>query len=170
MPDRAVVSLDVGVLLGLARLDVLDCNPLFLGPYQQLATDVFRAVVHPNGAGLAAPFDDPVQAANDTFGGPRDVDLNAQACTGEVVQHVQQPKRAAISEAICHEVHRPGDVRGLRHRQRVGFVPFQPLARLDPQVQLKLAVDPVAFNKTIIDLGPCRTAAGPRSTKSRSLH
>ncbi len=61
MPDGAVVALDVGVLLGLAGLDVLDGDPMFLGPYQQLATDVFRAVVDPYGAGLAAPFDDPVQ-------------------------------------------------------------------------------------------------------------
>ncbi len=44
MPNRAVVALDVGVLLGLPGLDVLDCDALFLGPYQQLATDVFRAV------------------------------------------------------------------------------------------------------------------------------
>jgi len=44
VPDSAVVSLDIGVLLWLAGLDVLDCDPPFLGPFQQLATDVFRAV------------------------------------------------------------------------------------------------------------------------------
>jgi hypothetical protein len=49
--------MDVGVLLGLSGLDVLDGDAVFLGPYQQLATDVFRAVVHPYDAGLAAPFD-----------------------------------------------------------------------------------------------------------------
>ena len=42
MPDCAVVALDVGVLLRFAGLDVLDGNPMFLSPYQQLATDVFR--------------------------------------------------------------------------------------------------------------------------------
>jgi hypothetical protein len=57
MPNRAVVALDVGVLLGLAGLDVLDGDAAFLGPDQQLATDVFRAVVDPYGARLAAPFD-----------------------------------------------------------------------------------------------------------------
>ena len=57
MPDGAVVALDVGVLLGLTGLDVLDGNTVFRGPDQQLATDVFRAVVDPNGAWLAAPFD-----------------------------------------------------------------------------------------------------------------
>ena len=43
MSDRAVVTLDVGVLLGLAGLDVLDRDATFLSLDQQLATDVFRA-------------------------------------------------------------------------------------------------------------------------------
>jgi hypothetical protein len=44
MPDGAVVALDIGVLLRLAGLDVLDGDfPLF-GPFHQLAADLFRAV------------------------------------------------------------------------------------------------------------------------------
>ena len=68
MPDGAVVALDVGVLLGLAGLDVLDGDAPFPGPDQQLAADVFRAVVDPYGAGLAAPFDDPVETSDDPLG------------------------------------------------------------------------------------------------------
>ena len=34
---------DYGSILRLSGLDVLDCNPLFLGPFQQLATDIFGA-------------------------------------------------------------------------------------------------------------------------------
>jgi hypothetical protein len=56
MPDGAVVSLDVSVLLGLPRLNVQDGNPLFLSPFHQHFTDVFRAVVDPYCAGFAAPF------------------------------------------------------------------------------------------------------------------
>ena len=55
---------DISVLLGLAWLDVLDGNPMFLGPFHQLFADVFGAIVDPYGAGLAAPFDDPVQATD----------------------------------------------------------------------------------------------------------
>ena len=47
MPNRAVVALDAGVLLGLSGLDVLDGSFRFLVPFQQLAADVFGAVVHP---------------------------------------------------------------------------------------------------------------------------
>ena len=82
MPNRAVVAFDVGVLLGLPRLDVQDSNPMFFVPYQQLATDVLRAVVDPDGAGLAAPFDDPVEASDDPFGGEREVDLYPQGPRG----------------------------------------------------------------------------------------
>ena len=53
-------AVDVGVLLWLAVLDVLDGNPMTRGPFLQLFTDVFRAVIDPNSAGLAAPFDDPI--------------------------------------------------------------------------------------------------------------
>ena len=44
-------------MLRLAGLDMLDDNPLFPGPFQQLATDVFRAVIDPDDLWLAAPFD-----------------------------------------------------------------------------------------------------------------
>ena len=40
MPDSAVVALDIGVLLGLSGLDVLDGDALFLGPDQQLFDDL----------------------------------------------------------------------------------------------------------------------------------
>ena len=57
MSDGAVVAFDIGVLLGLAGLDVLDSNPMLLRPFHQLFTDVFGAIVDPNGAWFAAPFD-----------------------------------------------------------------------------------------------------------------
>jgi len=65
VPDGAVVALDVGVLLGLTGLDVLDGYSQFLGPDQQLSTDVFRAVVDPYRPGFATPLDNSVQTADD---------------------------------------------------------------------------------------------------------
>jgi hypothetical protein len=44
MPNCAVVARDIGILLGLPGLDVLDRNALFLGPFSQLFTDVFGAI------------------------------------------------------------------------------------------------------------------------------
>lgn len=95
---NAVVALDVGVLLGLAGLDMLDGDLPLLGPFHQLAADVFRAVVDPNGAWLAAPFDDPVQTTDDPFGGQREIHLDAQPfdetlATGET--SIDEKRRAA---------------------------------------------------------------------------
>ncbi len=61
MPDGSVVTLDIGVLLGLTRLDVLDGNPLLFGPFQQLATDVFRVIIDPDCPGFSSPFDDAIK-------------------------------------------------------------------------------------------------------------
>ena len=44
MPDCPVVALDIGVLLGLAGLDVGQGDALLLGPDHQRGTDVFGAV------------------------------------------------------------------------------------------------------------------------------
>ena len=57
VPDPKGVALDVCVLVRLTGLDVLDRDAQFLIPDQQLATDVFRAVVDPYRARLAPPFD-----------------------------------------------------------------------------------------------------------------
>jgi len=46
-------------------------------------------------------------------------------------------------QLIRHEIHRPSHVGRVRHRQRVGLVPFQPFARFDPQVQFQFAIDAV---------------------------
>ena len=61
---------------------------MFLGPFHQLVADVFRAIINPDGAWLAAPFDDAIMAPDDAFGGQREIHLDAQPFAVEVVQHV----------------------------------------------------------------------------------
>ena len=93
--------------------------------------------------GRTAPFDDLVQAADDTHGGQREVHFNAQALTVVIIQHIEGPELSPIRQLILHEVHRPRMVGSLRHRQFIRLGSFQPFARPDTQVQLQLAVDPV---------------------------
>lgn len=92
MPDRPAIALDIGVLLGLAGPDVGQGDALHFSPGHQRGTDVFRAIVESDRRGLSAPFDDLVQGADDPLGGQREVDLDAQSFTVEIVQHVQQPE------------------------------------------------------------------------------
>jgi hypothetical protein len=55
VPDGAIVALDIGILLGLSRLDVPDRNSQRFNPFHQLAADVFGAVVDPyDGAAFRA--------------------------------------------------------------------------------------------------------------------
>jgi hypothetical protein len=107
-------------------------------------------------ARLSAPFDDRGKAADDPLRRQRKVDLDAQTFAVEVIQHVEQPELPAIAKAIGHEVHRPDCVRGVRHGQRIRLVPLQPFAGLDPQVQLKLAGDPV--NPFVVPDAPLNVA------------
>jgi hypothetical protein len=156
VPDGTIITLDIGILPGLSRLDMPDRNSQRFSPFQQLAADLVRAVVDTNGARSAAPFDDRGKAADDPLRRQRKVDLDAQTFAVEVIQHVQQPERPAVAKAIGHEVHRPDRVRGVRDRQRIRLVPFQPLEGLDPQVQLELAGDPV--NPFVVPDAPLNVA------------
>jgi hypothetical protein len=48
-PNRAVVALDIGVLLGLSWLDVFEPNALFFSPFHELATHIFVPIIDTNG-------------------------------------------------------------------------------------------------------------------------
>jgi len=134
MPDRPIVALDICVLLRFSGLNMGQNDALVLGPFHKGAADVFRTVVDPDRLWCATPFDDPVQGPDNPLGGQREVDLDAQAFTVEVVQNVQQAELATVSQTICHEVHGPDFVRLFWHDQLIGLLPFQPFARLDPEV------------------------------------
>ncbi len=70
MPDRAVVALDICILLGLAGLDLgQGYAPLFC-PIDQRPADIFRAIVDPNGQGLTLPLNDPIKSADNTVAHP----------------------------------------------------------------------------------------------------
>ena len=98
MPDRAVVALDIGILLGLAGLDIgQGYAPLFC-PIDQRPADIVRTIVDPNGQGLTSPLNDPIKSADNTLGRQRKVHLNPQPLTIIVVQHIEQTEyRAAWS-------------------------------------------------------------------------
>ncbi len=101
--DCAVVALDICVLLGLPRLDVLDGDLVLLSPYSQLFADVFGPIIHPDRARLSPPFDDPVEAACHPFGWQREIDLDPQPFAIEVIKDIQQAKRTTVTQPVGHE-------------------------------------------------------------------
>ena len=71
-------------MLRLSGLDMRDGNPLTRRQFQQLASDIFRAIIDPNGARFAAPFDNAIKAPVDPFGGQGKIDLDAQPFAVEI--------------------------------------------------------------------------------------
>jgi len=65
----SVESLDVGVLLRLSRLDVIEPNAVLLCPFGQRLADMFRSIVAADRRWLASPFDHLFERAHDPLGG-----------------------------------------------------------------------------------------------------
>src|SRR3990167_7171292 len=61
---RAVVAFDVGVLLWISWLDILQANAVLFRPEHKLAADVLWAVVTTDGLWFTAPLDDLIQCAH----------------------------------------------------------------------------------------------------------
>jgi len=88
-------------------------------------------------------LNDLFQAADDARRRQGDVDLHRQSLTVEVIQYVEHPEAASISQLVVHEIHRPCLVDRLRRRQRLRHFPDDALARFDAQIQLQIALDPI---------------------------
>ena len=76
-------------------------------------------------------------------GRQREIDLDSQTLTVEVIDHIEQPKATAVSQAIMHKIHRPGVVDCLRNGQWLWFFPHDSLLRFDAEVQLQFPVDAI---------------------------
>jgi hypothetical protein len=100
VPDGAITALDIGVLLRLFRLNVPNRNPPGCSPFQQVAADALRAAVNTNGSRSAAPFDDPVQAADDSLVRQREIHLDAKRLAVKAIEDISQPKRPGRVQAI----------------------------------------------------------------------
>ena len=73
------MSLDVCILLWISRLNKFQRDASLLCPCLEYQADIFRSIVTANRFGLPAPFDDPIQAADDTLCWQREISLDNQA-------------------------------------------------------------------------------------------
>lgn len=152
LPERAVEPLDVGVLVRLAGLDVLDRHALILGPLGEGFTQELRPVIgskHLRQATLALePPEDPDQAQR----GDRRIDFDVQRLAIEVVLDVERPEPAPASERVGHEIRRPHRVRRPRHIQRYTFALRQAALGRATAVQSHGLVNPI--DALVIPFGP----------------
>ena len=140
---RPVEPLDIRILVRVARLDELDLNAAFLGPFHGCVPDVLGSIVATNLRGLTTPLDQLVQRPDHAISGQREIDLDSQRLAVKIAHHIEQPNRSAVIEHVVYEVNRPHLVDAARHRLRLRLVAQQALARFDPQIQLQFPLDPI---------------------------
>jgi hypothetical protein len=73
----------------------------------------------------------------------REVDVDAQALTIEVVDDIEQTIAPAVGQTVMHEIHRPAFVDCRRNREWLWLLSGKPLLRLDSQIQLQLPINAV---------------------------
>src|SRR5690606_15762295 len=138
-----VEAFDVGVLVGLAWLDVPDGHAVELGPLHEGLAQELRAVVGAQDLRQAVVALELLEDADQARGGDRGVDLDVQRLAVEVVDYVEGPEATATGQRIGHEVGRPDGVWQTRHVQRHAFALGQALLGLATQVELHGLVHPV---------------------------
>src|SRR5262245_25745535 len=105
--QAAVEALDVGVLVRLARLDEMPVDAVDVGPRVERPTDELRTVVGDQHRRLPARVDQALQHLGDKPPADRSIDVNRQACPGEIVDDGEDTKAPAVVEHIENKVERP---------------------------------------------------------------
>ena len=116
--QAAVETFDEGVLLRLARGDVMPLDAGLLRPAQDRHAGQLGAVVGDTGGRLATPGHDRVELTPDPQAGERGVGDQRQAFAGEVVDDGEDAKAPAVAQLVMQKVERPALVGTLRHGQR----------------------------------------------------
>jgi hypothetical protein len=111
-----IETLDEGVLLRLARGDVMPFDPGLLGPAQNGDAGQFRSIVGDAHGRPASHSDEGVELAHDPQARQRCIGRQRQAFSGEVVDHRQDPKSPAIDERVRQEIQAPALIGALRDR------------------------------------------------------
>src|SRR3546814_2113820 len=106
LAEGPVEAFDIGVLVGLARLDVTDGHAVELGPLHEGFAQELRAVVGAQDLRQAVVGLELFEDADQARGRDRGIDLNVQRLAVEVVDHVEGAEAAAAGQRISHEVDR----------------------------------------------------------------
>ena len=100
-------------------------------------------VAQANGCRLAAPLNDLLQRAHHSITGQGQINIDTQAFTIVIVNHIESAHLAAIDQCVAHEVDRPHLVDGGWNTKCIRPVALDASSGLDTQVQFQLPIDPV---------------------------
>lgn len=104
VPEAAVEAFDEGILLGLARVDLVPRHAILVGPFQDGPTGELGSIVADNTAGFAVDPDKGAEFTGNPSAGQAGIGNQAQAFPGAVVDQRQNPKLPRGAEAVRYEV------------------------------------------------------------------
>ena len=126
----AVEALNVGILVGLARLNEAQLDVVLFAPISERLAGQLGTIVTANRARSTMQIDHLGEKRRDAGGGNADCDIDAQRATIGFVDHVQGTEDAPAVEGVTHEVERPDGVHPRFNPQRLplalGNTPFGP--------------------------------------------
>ena len=104
VPHLAIETLDVAVLHGLPRHDVVPLDPLILRPGEDGVRGELGPVVADDQAGPTSAVDESRQLPRDSVSGHRGVRDGRQALVGDIIDDIEDPEAPAVGHLIVHEV------------------------------------------------------------------
>src|SRR6266446_7761259 len=143
--EPAVETLDVGILIRLARLDEVQPDALGVGPCIEGPADELGSIVRDEHRRARARLDEPLEHLDHSPAADRRVHFDRQTGPREVIHHRQKPDAAAVFQGVQQEVERPAlvDPRRPRQRRPAGdAAPAAPSAYREAVVAIQ-AVDPL---------------------------
>lgn len=110
-------ALDVGVLIGLTWLDVVNRHATFGAPIDKALRREFKAAVDSKRGRTAVDGDQLVDHTRDAAAGQGHADRNPKPFTIPFIDHRRQPHAPAVVERFSREVERPGHIEPRRRSQ-----------------------------------------------------
>src|SRR6185436_16726251 len=143
VPKLVIEAFDKPVLHRLAGIDEVEPNTLAPRPRIHLSPAKLRSVVRDDHRGVSTDRRYSIKYASHDDPGKRCADLDGQALSAEVVDHIQDAELSSVRERVAHEVHRPSCVDAESWRQRLTADAPQILAATPRELQPLLAVQPI---------------------------
>ncbi len=136
----SVEALDVRVLRRFSGLDIVPLDPSRLGPALHVRRDKLRSVVAAYRLRTASLLTQPLQHPRHIQPRKSRRDFDTQTFPRAVVDDVEQPDFAPISEAVLHEIERPALVRTTARQKHTPRPAALLPTILPPQVQTLFAI------------------------------
>jgi len=136
----SVEAFDIGVLVGLARLDESQLDVLLLAPIGEGLAHQLRAVIAANSTGPAVQVNHLGQERDRASGGNAHRDIDPEGPAIGFIDHVVRAEHPPAVERVTHKVDRPHGIHPWLHHQGLALPlrhsPLGPTREIEPQLAI----------------------------------